>query len=70
MDKSIDDKVNNAQALNVKYYKLGWYNLKQYHRYNIMINDDAEFGIVKIKYDIMKERVRLYNNEKKWNNWW
>ena len=61
---SIDSRVNDVRELNVKYYKQGWYDLKQYHQYNILINDDAELGSIKLRYDVMKEKVRLYNNGK------
>jgi len=63
--KSIEDKISVAKDLNVKYYKQGLYDLMKYHSYSALINKDACEGILKMKYDVMKEKVRVYNKNGK-----
>ena len=61
----IEGKVSIAKNLNTKYYKQGCYDLNKYHSYNVLINQDACKGIVKMKYDVIKEKVRVYNKNGK-----
>jgi len=67
----IEGKVSIAKNLNTKYYKQGCYDLNKYHSYSALINEDVCKGIVKMKYDVIKEKVRVYNkNGKRWEYWW
>ena len=64
---SIDDKIVIAKNLNTKYYKQGWYDLITYHYYNMLIDKNVEMGSIQLRYDVMKEKVKMYN-ERQQNN--